>query len=301
MKGKNVVCIWQGLGNQMFQYAFAKSLEIHTGRHVFIDAENSYGKTVGEELGSNTFREYGLDNFKISLKKISKFQKSMWYYTRGDKWYYEIIKMLVEQGKYPYKYFSQNGFYDISLPSPAIEEIENNTYIKGWFQSEHYFWDIRDILLKEFTPKKEIITSQNILEAIQNVESVSVHIRLGDFQKNNMVLDKDYYTKAMDLMSRNVRNPIWVVFSDNISHVEKKYCFDGKVIFIDNSYHLKDYEQLILMSKCKHNIIANSTYSWWGAWLNQNKNKFVIAPAKWFNSQRNIVPSEWIRINNNER
>lgn len=296
MRNSNIVCIWQGLGNQMFQYAFAKSLEIHTGRHVWLDAESLQGKYIGEELGSNTVRQYELDHFRISLKKISKVKRHLWFYTRGDKWYYEIIKMLVEKGRYSYKYFSQKGFSDISVPCPSFEEIECNVYIKGWFQAESYFMDIREILLEEFTLKKDIRLPQNITHVIENTESVSVHIRRGDYKKDNMMLDKSYYKKAMGIITDMIDDPTWVVFSDDITFVKKNYCFNGRTFFVDNSYGLMDYEQLIMMSKCKHNIIANSTFSWWGAWLNQNANKYVIAPDKWFKSQRNIVPKEWIKI-----
>lgn len=282
----------------MFQYAFAKSLEIHTGKRVWIDAESMQGKYIGEALGSNTVRQYGLDHFRISLKQINKVKRHFWYYTRGDKWYYEIIKMAIEKGRYPYRYFSQKGFSDISVASPSFEEIENNAYIKGWFQAESYFSDIRDILLREFTLKEESALPQNIVETIQDSESVSVHIRRGDYKKGNMVLDKKYYQEAMGVIVDKIKSPTWIVFSDDMSYVKKNYCFDGRVFFIDDLYGLMDYEQLILMSKCKHNIIANSTFSWWGAWLNQYENKYVVAPDKWFKSQKNIVPMEWIKIEN---
>lgn len=292
----NVVCIFQGLGNQMFQYAFAKSLEMHTGRYVFIDAESLQDKVIGEELGSNTVREYGLDHFRISLTKIKKMKRCVWNYTRRDKWYYEIIKELDEHGKYPYKYFSQKGFNDISLPIPSFHEIESNTYIKGWFQSEKYFCDIRDVLLKEFVPKEKIIFPNYIMKKILQRNSVSVHVRRGDYKSHNIMLADDYYLCATDMMAHKISNPVWIVFSDEIAYVKEKYRFQGETIYIDDTYKLKDYEQLILMSQCKHNIIANSTFSWWGAWLNQNQNKCVVAPTKWISSQKNIVPLDWIKI-----
>lgn len=280
----------------MFQYAFAKSLEVHTRRHVYIDIETPGKKIIGEKFGSDTFREYGLNNFKISLKPINRAKRCVWNYTRRDKWYYEIIKVLEENGKYPYKYFTQNGMRDISLPIPSIQEFESNTYIKGWFQSEQYFYDIRNILLEEFRPKKETLYCNNLIEAISKYESVSVHIRRGDYKRSNMVLDKKYYDKAINMICNKVKNPIWIVFSDEIDYIKENYYFPGKMILIDNSYMLKDYEELVLMSKCKHNIIANSTFSWWGAWLNQNENKCIVAPTRWFSNQNNIVPSSWIKL-----
>lgn len=292
----NVVCIWEGLGNQMFQYAFAKSLEIHTGRRVYIDAESLRGKKIGEEQGASTLREYGLSNFKISLKQVGKAQRRLWNYTQKDKWYHEIIEALMENNKYPYKYFSQKGFNDISVPTPSLLEIEKNTYLKGWFQSEKYFADIRSIILKEFEPLQEIAFSKDLVETIAGTDSVSVHIRRGDFKKTKIMLDQSYYVAAMEAVKSKISAPVWIVFSDDIPYVKEKYPFGQNTIFIDDTYKLKDYEQLILMSKCKHNIIANSTFSWWGAWLNRHEDCCVIAPRKWFSSQGNIVPDSWTKI-----
>lgn len=280
----------------MFQYAFAKSLEVYTGRNVYIDVERAGKKPIGEGSGSNIIREYGLNNFNITLKQVHKVKRSMWNYICGDKWYYEVVKFLIEHDKYPYKYFSQKGFQNISIPIPTFDEIEGNTYIKGWFQTEKYFADIRDILLKEFTPKKEILLPAEIEEIISETESVSVHIRRGDYKKSKMVLDREYYIEALKMLSDKIKAPMLVVFSDDIEYVKEHYSFEESVIYIDDSYKLKDYEQMILMSKCKHNIIANSTFSWWGAWLNTNESKTVIAPVKWFSSQKNIVPTDWIQL-----
>ena len=296
MRDYNVVCIWQGLGNQMFQYAFARSLAIHTGRDVYIDAESLNKKIIGEELGSNTIRDYGLSNFNITLKQVDSLRRCLWNYTRKDKWYYEMVEILCEKGKYPYKYYSQKGFDDISGYNPSLDEIESNTYIKGWFQSEDYFLGIRNILLNEFTLKNSIKIPKKIKEIILKTESISVHIRRGDYKKNNMALSKDYYLKAINLISSKVVHPVWIIFSDDIEFVKNNYFFEGKAVFIDDSLGMRDFEQLMLMSKCKHNIIANSTFSWWGAWLNKNRNKYVVAPRKWFSSQRNIIPVEWIKI-----
>ena len=257
MRDYNVVCIWQGLGNQMFQYAFARSLAIHTGRDVYIDAESLNKKIIGEELGSNTIRDYGLSNFNITLKQVDSLRRCLWNYTRKDKWYYEMVEILCEKG---------------------------------------YFLGIRNILLNEFTLKNSIKIPKKIKEIILKTESISVHIRRGDYKKNNMVLSKDYYLKAINLISSKVVHPVWIIFSDDIEFVKNNYFFEGKAVFIDDSLGMRDFEQLMLMSKCKHNIIANSTFSWWGAWLNKNRNKYVVAPRKWFSSQRNIIPVEWIKI-----
>lgn len=145
-------------------------------------------------------------------------------------------------------------------------------------------------------PKEKIIFPNGIMKKILEKESVSVHIRRGDYKSHNLLLDDGYYLAAADMISHRINNPVWIVFSDEINYVKENYRFKGEVIYIDDSYKLKDYEQLILMSQCKHNIIANSTFSWWGAWLNQNKNKCVVAPSKWISSQKNIVPIDWIKI-----
>ena len=184
-------------------------------------------------------------------------------------------------------------FGNINSTKRESRDILGNYYIKGWFQSEEYFKSIRPILLKEFVPRKKLRIPGKLRAALNDSESVSLHVRRGDYVRLNLALDIGYYVKAMEYMEQIYENPIFVVFSDDLEWVKKNLPIKGRFILANEDKNLKDYEELFLMSRCRSNIISNSTFSWWGAWLNQNRNKVVIAPKKWYKAQRNIVPKEW--------
>jgi hypothetical protein len=168
--------------------------------------------------------------------------------------------------------------------------------IDGYFQSEKYFVDYRDFILDFFSPTLEI---QKYIDSKYGdiiKDSTSIHIRRGDYLNYpdiHPVCDMDYYKKAIQHFSDKES---FVVFSDDIDWCKKN--FSNKFYFVEGE---KDYIDLYIMSQCKNNIIANSTFSWWGAWLNKNEVKKVIAPKKWFGSKINhntndLVPSNWERI-----
>jgi hypothetical protein len=136
-------------------------------------------------------------------------------------------------------------------------------------------------------------------------ESVSLHIRRGDFVSNRKtneihgVLPLEYYYEAIRLITNQVRNPEFFIFSDDIPWVRENLLVPKKVNFVEHPTSNRDYEDLILMSNCKHHIIANSSFSWWGAWLSQNPVKRVIAPREWYRiviDTRDLLPEEWIKL-----
>lgn len=180
-------------------------------------------------------------------------------------------------------------------------------YIEGYFQSEKNFQDIRNKARDEFSLKPEFQTEVFLAEKnkIDKEKSVSVHIRRGDYvtdKKTNSfhgTCSKDYYERGMEIVKSKVDAPLFYFFSDDIEWVKNEFGDHPSFYFVSNP-KLEDYEELTLMSTCAHNIIANSSFSWWGAWLNQNKNKIVIAPKRWVNiepnPQPNILPEGWIAI-----
>lgn len=174
--------------------------------------------------------------------------------------------------------------------------ISGNCYVKGWFQSEYYFSDIKGILLREFVPKEKIRISRKMRDAINNEESISIHVRRGDYVRINNVVGKNYYQKAINIMRKKYKNPIFLVFSDDMTWAKNNLEIDEKCIWVNEDRKLQDYEELFIMSRCKSNIIANSTFSWWAAWLNRNEDKCVVAPQKWFPTQGEITPKNWILI-----
>ncbi len=292
-----------GLGNQMFQYALGKNLALLNKVEVKFDI------TWFDNFGENTTpRYYSLQEFNIidniaSRKEIEKFRK---------------YEKLSGKRHFLYNFFIAND--SIYIKEKKVEfdkeilEIKNNVYLFGYWQSEKYFKTIKDIILKELTLKNEPSNhykknAQLISQAKNN--SISIHIRRGDYTSEKLKKDLglcslQYYKKALEKIKKKVKNPVIFVFTNDIKWAKNNLKFKYPINFVsqknknDNNYKNKDYEELILISLCKHNIIANSSFSWWGAWLNKNINKIVIAPKIWFKKQtmntKDIPLKSWIQI-----
>lgn len=187
-----------------------------------------------------------------------------------------------------------------------FKSSDKRTIAKGYWQSEKYFRNIEQTIRQDLTLKeKQNETFNNILLQIESCTSISLHIRRTDYliSKHRQIYNicsKEYYEQALKIITNKVsdRSKLFV-FSDDINWVKNNLTFSVPTIFVsDNGF--KDYQDLILMSTCKHNITANSTLSWWGAWLNGNKGKIVITPEKWYlNSKidnKDLIPETWIRV-----
>ncbi|HIP25044.1 MAG TPA: alpha-1,2-fucosyltransferase, partial [Archaeoglobus profundus] len=170
----------------------------------------------------------------------------------------------------------------------------------GYWQTEKYFSDIRTDILKDFTVKEkntEIV--DNYLKQINNSNSVSIHVRRGDYLNHPDigVLDISYYKNAIEYIYNKVENPTFYIFSNDISWCEKNLDFIDDKIIINNTK--SEIEDISLMKNCKYNIIANSSFSWWSAWLNINPSKIIIAPKIWMVKNPNNckwVPDSWIEL-----
>jgi hypothetical protein len=149
-------------------------------------------------------------------------------------------------------------------------------------------------------------SKQEIINEIMDTNSVSLHVRRGDYLINPrakqllVVCDAEYYLKSVEIMSSKVERPHFYIFSDDIKWAKENIIMPFKTTFVGENGPRKSYEDLRLMSLCKHNIIANSSFSWWGAWLNENPNKIVIAPKQWFRSSekdtKDLIPESWLKI-----
>ena len=190
-------------------------------------------------------------------------------------------------------------------------DIKNSCYIKGFFRSEKYFIDIREELLKDFSLNVELNEkNKKMLEQIKNTNSVSIHFRRGDYTKKR-VADKygscsvEYYKNASKIIADSISEPITLfIFSDDINWVRNNVKFDFETVYVDINLAKQGYFDLELMKNCKHNIIANSSFSWWGAWLNENESKIVIAPKWWMkdvdttSKNVDIIPESWLILDN---
>lgn len=259
-----IIKIKGGLGNQLFQYAYGRSLYF-SGKKIIFDI--SFFKSNKKDIA----REFKLNNFNIS--------KDINFENKENVLFNFFLKLK-----------RKSGF--------AVDE---------YFQNEKYFKNIEEIIRREFTLKNEIgkCAKQVEEEILNSKNSVSLHIRRGDYiddLKTNSyhgTCNLDYYNRAVEFLKEKLGGINIFVFSDDIDWVKNNLKLYN-VVFVSNS-DIKDYEEVILMSKCQNNIIANSTFSWWGAWLNTNKNKIVIAPKVWFNNKEadeknEIVLKNWIKM-----
>lgn len=278
-----------GLGNQMFQYATARALAL--SRHEKLVLDN--------QLFTNyALHYYGLNHFNITCDFLEKDKSVVEPLKILDK-----VKAVLSQKKIFYPYVEQDLTYDKEL----FELSHKNIFLKGYFQSEKYFIKFENQLRKDFeiiSPlKKETI---EMLELIYAQNSVSLHIRRGDYVSNpqaNAVhgtCDLNYYHRAIEIIKKEIENPVFFIFSDDIDWAKENLNIDNTTHFVDFNDASTNYEDLKLMSNCKHNIIANSSFSWWGAWLNSYQSKIVITPSKWFNTDihnpKDIIPESWLKI-----
>ena len=192
--------------------------------------------------------------------------------------------------------------------NPAILNLPDNIYLEGYWNSEKYFIDFADIIRREFTLKiPQSGKNKELAEMIGSTQSVSIHIRRGDYildeqaNKTHGMCGLDYYHSCVEHLAGAVGEPHFFVFSDDPAWCRDNLRLPCSVTFVSHNDMQHSYEDLRLMTLCKHNIIANSTFSWWGAWLNPNKDKIVFAPRKWFNDGKkkkhssDIIPLRWIR------
>jgi hypothetical protein len=294
-----------GLGNQMFQYAL--------GRHL---AQKQYSelKLDLSYIERGKYRPYSLHcfniqeqianrtdiNFFMREKYLTKFKKLSYVLLRKIG-YQNKINSLLDKGEIIIEEFG-----NVSKYNPNIINKTGSLYLMGYWQTEKYFSPIRNLLLKEFTIKyPQDSKNKQLSEIIQACNSVSVHVRRGDYISNSDyfqfhgVCSIDYYIKAVNYIAGLIDNPHFFIFSDDPIWTKSNINIPYPTHFMDHNAN-QDYDDLRLMSQCRHNIIANSSFSWWGAWLNQNPNKVVCAPKKWYKNENintnDLVPLDWVRL-----
>jgi len=277
-----------GLGNQLFQYAAARRIALKTGLPIKLDVSG---------FGSYRRRSYALHHFCIvedfatqqDLRRLKRSRLGV------------ILQRLAPAAKQTH--IAERHFHF----DPRIHEIGSGVYLAGYWQSEKYFADVSDVIRSELSVRAPA-RGDNLamLRLIEGTNSVSLHVRRGDYLSNPRArrlhgcCSPDYYRSALSEISRRVRNPHFFVFSDDPSWVRENLAIDGPTVSVGHNGPGADYEDLRLMSRCRHHIIANSTFSWWGAWLDARPNQIVVAPRRWFASgghqTRDLFPAHWIQI-----
>lgn len=286
-----VVRIWEGLGNQLFQYAYAKSLQAK-GYEVYLDLEKSFDDTF-TKYRHNDSRINVIQNYNITLAQANSDVLKKYEYIKRDCFKSKLVFWLASHSMWKYKFREET----IQHYQDKSRNVTPDCYVKGWFQSEKYFSDIAESIRKDISLDYEIDVPEKIRNAIADEQSVSVHIRRGDYVKLHHELNNGYFLQAKKLLQNKLDKPQFIVFSDDIEWVKNNLELpEQNTSYVDSSLKLKDYEELLLMSQCKNHIISNSTFSWWAAWLDCNPNKTVIAPRQWLGGQKDIVPKEWTVI-----
>lgn len=291
----NRIAIYGGLGNQMFQYALCVALNQKGIKSRILFSHYLYSfHHNGFSLGNA---------FKIKLDLPSKILNSILTY--GEFFYKNRIsgfflkRMLVSYQQKKNKYLEKKEFeFD-----PEVFNQKGKTLVGIW-QAEAYFRDIKELIVREFefrTPADQI--NGELIEKIVNSNSVSIHIRRGDYLNDRwknilgVIRGTVYYDNAINFIRGKVKNPQYFVFSDDIKWAKENLKLDN-CIYVDHNKGRNSYVDMYLMSICKHNIIANSTFSWWGAWLNKNPKKIVTIPEKWIIGKncKQMYPAQWVRI-----
>lgn len=298
---KKVVKLNGGLGNQMFQYAFAHAL----GKKINVDI--AFDLTFFEIIKgckNSTVREFELGVFNLNCAEATKEDLFKIIPTEHRSKLQRFLSHYLKMEKYKQ---TGNAYLQTNAYSFDRNLLNDNDYYcyDGYFQNEKYFVDYRNDLLNLFSLKEPIDEKNKaILSVINATDSISLHVRRGDYvtlesaNKFHGTCPIEYYKDAIEYFANNVTNPHFFLFSDDIKWVIEKLKIDFPYTIIDFNQK-KGYLDLELMKNCKHNIIANSSFSWWGAWLNENPEKIVIAPEKWtakHTKKCEIIPKNWIQI-----
>ena len=284
-----------GLGNQMFQYAAGRALSLRTGTDLALDISSfkNYGLHQGFELQSVFEGPFGIAS-KVDFRDVLGWQSSAW------------IRRI--SSRRPFANFAKGRF--IAEPHfqfwPGINSLSKDCYLSGYWQSEKYFAAFAEQIRADFTFRQPL-NGQNseLARHVEMVNSVSLHVRRGDYATNpkttatHGLCSLDYYQDAIRHFEELVQQPLFFIFSDDIEWVKSNLDVGLKCVYVQNNTGAGSYNDMRLMSLCKHHIIANSSFSWWGAWLDANQKKIVVAPKKWFannNDTRDLFPNRWLLL-----
>jgi hypothetical protein len=300
-----IIRISEGLGNQMFQYALGRMLSEKHHTSLIMDVSFYNHQSPGRSQ-----RKFLLDQFTITaqIAEPSDFQKAglpdttqYGVYARFTRKLFRLLELRKPIKKK--RIILEPNFRFI----PDILETSDNIFLSGVWQSEKYFSAIKPIIQKEFSLKKPLSNRAQDFKRIIDADqcSVSLHIRRGDYvtglQSSTFhgLCSLEYYKEAIAYIAKDNPQLSLFVFSDDIDWIKSHLQTQFPTTYVSDG-HIPDYEELHLMSLCKHHIIANSSFSWWGAWLGTRENSLTIAPQAWFTSQtidtKDLIPTSWITL-----
>lgn len=290
-----VVRLVGGLGNQLFQYAAARAVALRSRSGLVFDLS---------WFSSVTDRKYALAPFAIDAQILVDSKTAPKSMARN---YWQRIERRLVSGlglrKYGCPVFMERHFhFDLT-----VLNLRAPVYLDGYFQSERYFADCVAAVTSELSmPPPSSTRTQILLEEIQTSEAICLHIRRGDYVSNpaanafHGTCSMDYYAAGFAVAAEEMRNPKCFVFSDDPGWVRSNFALDAPTTIVDIHGPCEPHEDLRLMAACQNFVIANSSLSWWGAWLGKYPDKRVIAPQTWFSGSANdisdLLPSGWVRL-----
>jgi hypothetical protein len=290
-----IIKIHYGLGNQLFQYAFARALAIKVGIDFSLDI------SFFSEISVNPKhpRFYQLDQFNIkeqyadlsNCKKFTQpsFLERRWRNIRGFSMPYYKQKIVREKQLD----FDENMW-----------KVNNKSYLFGYWQDLRYFSEFEELIRSDFIFKySPDVLNQQWEYSIRNSNSVCLHIRRGDYTTDTNIInftgicDLSYYYKAVELIIKETENPVFFIFSDDPQWVKANFHLKYSHYFVDHNSESQAVEDLFLMSACKHHSLANSSFSWWGAWLANNIDNIIISPKIWRKQgSQMFLPPHWRKL-----
>lgn len=290
-----IVRLIGGLGNQMFQYAAARHLaQIH----------KTVLKMDISDLKTSKKRNYSLWAFNIQENFASPEEIAALKGPAQSIAERLIQRVLRRPAKSKPTLIREKKALHFD---PDILKLPDGVYLHGSWQNEKYFTDIAEILHREFTVKNPLEgKNRELAEQIDSCQSVSLSIRRGDYVSSRHTsrihgtCSPDYYRRCVQQLTQSVKNPHFFIFGDDPQWARDNLRLTYPATFVDHNAEDKNFEDLRLLSRCKHNIAANSSFSWWGAWLNQNPGKIVLAPKRWVRrfdcNPEYFIPDKWIKL-----
>lgn len=290
-----IVKMQGGLGNQFFQYALGRRLSLD--RKTTLKLDLSWYATQSS-------RSYQLDRYRVHAEPATRAEVQNLTH-KLDLDTYSIAFRLAQRLLPAYRrrsIYEQRRGFDPNI----LQRTPRNAYLDGYWQSENYFDKIGELLHSEFRLIEPLHPlNAGYAEQICSSPAVSLHVRRGDYLNSKFsriyhLCDESYYRRAMDLILNKIPQAHFYIFSDDMDWVKHNLASGSQFTYVENNEVNRDWETVYLMSQCRHHIIANSSFSWWGAWLCENPEKMVIAPEKWFiapeSSDTALIPDSWSRI-----
>lgn len=287
-----IVKLQGGLGNQLFQYSLGKSLEVSEKRKVYFDVSSF------NHSSNQTSRDFVLEKLGLKVDLIPKKVASIITFLKKVSFKFNIT---FKSNFFSFLH-SENSFQYI----PIVVK-KKLIIFDGYWQSPKYFESISNDLTKSFYSLDRISNSgQNLIANLKSKSTVAIHIRRGDYISNKEtydfhgICDLEYYYSAIDFIESKYYVDTYIIFTDDIEWVQNNFSIGNRIFIYGCNYAENDIDELLMMASVSHNIIANSTFSWWSAYINPNPEKIVIAPKKWFNdlsiNVEDLFPTNWVRL-----